>query len=75
MPHPASANHVVLAAANAVARAATPKRKLAGRDEFGSHRGRPFTLTAPAPVRRGGEVDDLGRPISRRSAIAYEVAC
>src|SRR3954449_2390364 len=53
MPHAADTHRTVLAAANAVARAATPKRKLAVRDEFGPHRGRPFTLTAAAPARRG----------------------
>jgi hypothetical protein len=75
MPHAAHTHRTVLAAANAVARAATPKRKLAVRDEFGPDRGRPFTLTAAAPVRRGPDVDDLGRRVSRRSTTAYEVAC
>jgi hypothetical protein len=55
------------------ARRSTRRRNVALRDEFGSHRGRPFLATAPTVV-GVVERDELGRRVSARARLAYEVA-
>jgi hypothetical protein len=69
----ATNNLDLLAAAARVAAACTPRRRVTLRDEFGPIRGRRF-LTAPTAV-ADLDTDELGRQPSRRSTIAWEVAC
>lgn len=66
-------NTSLIAAATAVQRAATRRVNVVLRDEFGPHRGRPF-LPAPAAIFAGDDRDELGRRISARAQLAYEVA-
>lgn len=68
-------NHDVVAAAAAVQRAATPRRKLTLVDEFGPFRGRPFLADAD-----GASLADFASELadmpatSSRGDLAYEVA-
>ena len=64
-------NEFVLAAANSVRAAATPKRNVTLRDEFGPIRGRRVLERAVDVL--DIDVDELGRS-HHRSAVAYALA-
>jgi hypothetical protein len=73
MLHTATTNHTVLVAADAVARAATPRRNQTLRDEFGPIRGRRMLSGDLSIEPIDTEVDELGRS-HYRAQLAWAIA-